>query len=173
MLPTLLTECSDFLIKSKGLPLIKNLPKTYEGFKKIKVRKKKNINKNFVKSFNESFTSYKDIIQRSVFANTVELCNENYEPFYIFPINKFKFMYNPVVRNTTDHYEEFFRKITSWLNEDDGKKVFSDVIKTHFNSDNLHEGLMLKSEIIIYGINYYYGIRKTLIDDYKSFIYDV
>ena len=82
-------------------------------------------------------------------------------------------MYNPVVRNTSDHYEEFFRKITSWLNEDDGKKVFSDVIKTHFNSDNLHEGLMLKSEIIIYGINYYYGIRKTLIDDYKSFIYDV
>ena len=157
MLPTLLNECSDFLIQSDGLPLTKNLPKTYAGFQKIKVRKKKLINKQYAQSFNETFNSYNDILQRSVFANTNEYCSPDREPFYIFPTNDFKFMYNPHVDNTQIHYEKSFKTITSWLNESDGKKVFSDVIKTHFISNDLVNGISSKSEIIIYGINYYYG----------------
>ena len=172
MIPTLLNECSDFLIQSNGLPLIKNLPKSYEGFKKVKVRKKHNT-KQYVETFNESFTSYNDILNRSVFANTAEQCTDDREPFYIFPTNDFKFMYNPLVDNTQIHYEKSFNTITSWLNESDGKKVFSDVIKTHFISNDLEFGISSKSEIIIYGINYYDGLRKSLIDDYKKFIYDV
>lgn len=173
MIPTLVDECSEFLIESKGKFLLKNLPKTYEGFKKIKVRKKKNLKNAFAPSFNHTFNSYNDLLNRAIFVNSLEPENNDKEPFYIFPINGYRFMYNTQVNNIKLEYEDFFSKLNSWLNEDDSKKVFSDIIKNHFISDNLDYAIRSKCEILFYGINYYYAIRKSLIDDYKKFIYDI
>lgn len=175
MLPTLVKECNQFLQISDGNPLIKNLPIHNDGFRKVKVRKKKNIKEDFVELFNEVFEDHEDLYQRAIFAssNTVTPnITDQIEPFYIFPIDGFKFMYAENVSNTSDTYKEIFDKLMQNLDNTQGIELFSDVLRFNYKKDNLAQGIKTGAEIIIYGIPYYYAIRKSLIDDYKQFFYD-
>lgn len=175
MLPTLSKECSEYLNLSEGNPLIKNLPIHNDGFRKVKVRKKKNLNSEFIELFNEVFEDHEDLYQRAIFASPNVIKSpvlDEVEPFYIFPIDGFKYMYAENVANTSDTYKEIFDKLMQNLQNEQGIEIFLDVLRFNYKKDNLAEGIKSGSEIIIYGVPYYYAIRKSIIDDYRKFFYD-
>lgn len=176
MTPTLIKECIEFLNLSNGQPLLKNLPVHRDGFRKVKVRKKKNENQ-FIKSFNEAFwTENEDLIQRSVFANGLTSFNEVndsvVEPFYVFPINGFKYMYSMEVRSSSLQYKETFDDLLETIGYESGVRLFTEVLKYDYLFSDLETGIASGAEIIIYDIPYYYAIRKSLIADYKAFVYN-
>ncbi len=173
MLPSVERECSEFLEISQGVPLLKSLPKARDGFLKVKVRQKKRTD-DFAKAFNDAFSETKPLLlQRSVFAHGesafVPSNDPNTEPFYIFPINGFRFMYN---QHTTSNlsYRDTLQKIESAIKKETALELFRDILKNDYVFDNLPVGISSGCEIIIYGIPYYYAVRKSLIDDYSGFL---
>lgn len=172
LLPTIKKECSKFLTESRATPLLKNLPTSYDGFSKIKVRVK-NKNEIFIDAFNLSFSKHKrNLFQRAIFANGeisfTPSVEEKLEPFYIFPINGFKFIYNPVVTNAFENYKHAVENLMKYVpSETVAIEMFSKVIQSSYRAEKLDFGILCGSEIIIYNIPYYYAIRKSLIDDYS------
>lgn len=171
MIPTISKECRQFLHESQGKHLIKMLPKGGEAFRRVKVRKK-DWNSNFISSFNNAFNSYKDLMQRSVLASNQPEQIEGREEFYIFPIDGYRFFYSPAVENTKNHYESLFNKLSECVKERSAD-IFVDVLKNQYVTDNIEIALSNNYELIIYDIPYYFALRKSLVDDYKTMIYDV
>ena len=171
MLPTINKECSDFLNKSNNLLLLKSLPKDKEGFRKVKVRQR-NIKEIFQNIFDKGLYNSKSITPRSVQAigenGYSDPQNDNLEPFYIFPINGFKYFYNPIVKNSQEQYSKLINKSLNIIDRDTIIDMFSESIKESYVSDNLYNGIAQGAEIIIYNIPYFYAIRKTVFDDLKQ-----
>lgn len=162
MIPTIANECSQFITESTGRYVVKNLPKKYQGFSKVKVRvgkTKDKISENFNIAFKDR--SYK-IHERAIFAytNINLLTNENdKEPFYIFPIDGYKILYNPEVKNLQTAYESI----------EIDNDLMTDVLSMSYDSGELSEVISHQCEIIFYSIPYYYAIRSSLVDDYHAF----
>ena len=171
MLPTLAYECSEFLMESGGKPLLKNLPKFRDGFIKVKVRHQRNSDP-FIENFNTALAGEQSrLLQRSVLAHGessfVPSKDPNLEPFYIFPIDGFKYMYNPSAASAME-YKDTFDKLISNIG-DSAPEIFQKLLKYDYVFDKLSEGIAGGSEIIFYGIPYYFALRKSIIDDYKLF----
>jgi hypothetical protein len=169
-LPTLQSECADFMHEASGAMLLKNLPKTYDGFRKVKIRKR-NVNEVFVEAFNRSFADHKNLFQRAMFANGASSFvarNDDTEPFYVFPINGYRFIYNPIVTNAFKQYKSDVDYLSKKISRAATVDMFAKVIKQSYVSDDLQHGIQTGAEIIIYGVPYYYAIRKSLLDDFKK-----
>lgn len=173
MLPTLIYECSEFLMESEGQPLLKNLPTDRDGFLKVKVRHQRNRNTDtFIENFNNAFADERSrLLHRSVVAHGesafVPSTNAKLEPFYIFPVDGFRYMYNPSTASTTQYKETFDKLITNV--GDSAPELFQKLLKYDYVFDKLSEGIVGGSEIIFYGIPYYFALRKSIIDDYERF----
>lgn len=175
MIPTLEKECKQYLIASQGNPLLKYLPSHADGFRKVKVRKKKQQD-NYIQSFNNAFfNEHEDLALRSIYANGLtsfdDSANTIAEPFYIFPIDGYKFMYSSEVSSSSLHYKETFEKLLEKIGNN-GVNIFIDLLKYNYTFENLENGIKTGAEIIIYNIPYYYAIRKSLVENYHSFIYE-
>jgi hypothetical protein len=176
-LKTIKSQCSQFLEESKQYPLLKNLSIYYEGFKKVKIRHKK-INNVFVEAFNQSFyNTHKDLFNRAIFANGMTPFNTTptsdvVEPFYIFPINGYNFLYNPLIFNSENQYLPEITKVKTIFDENAAIEMFKGVILSEYKVNHLDAALKIGAEVIFYGIPFYYAIRKSLVDDYKTFVYD-
>jgi len=167
-------QCSQFLEESGGLPVLKCLPEIYEDFQKVKVRKRKHTN-TFSNMFNGAFKNeINSLRERSIFVNGLATFEhnivENIEPFYIFPINGYKFLYSKEVENSTENYKQVLESILDQLGEKSGKDVFADLLRFTYISENLSVGIESGAEIIIYGIPYYYAIRESRIDSYDNLL---
>ena len=167
--------CSIFVEESKGLPLLKNLSTKYFDIQKVKVRKKNSSN-TFVNTFNEAFEEELDNLhQRAVFANGLDSfepadpISEGLEPFYIFPINGYRFMYSSEVENSNQDYKKVFDSMFEQFGDERGKDVVTDLLKFTYCHENLYEGIEKGSEIIIYNIPYFYAIRATS-DNYTELL---
>ncbi len=172
MLPTIVNECGLFLLESKGKPLIKSLPRHSDGFRKVKVRKKK-IKEEFEESFNKSFfTEFDEIRNRAVFCNGSQPVNQELEQFYVFPIDGYRFMYSPEVTNSTELYKDTFDKLIRTAGRNNGMDIFTDMLQLSYTYDDLPKAIDLGCEIIIYDISHYYAIRASLIDDYSNWFYN-
>lgn len=159
-------------MESGGKPLLKNLPRNRDGFVRVKVRQKRTTDA-FIENFNRAFEKERPrLLQRSVFAHGektfVESTNPALEPFYIFPIDGFKYMYAPSQSDTLV-FKDTFSKLVSNIGEP-GRELFKDLLKYGYVFDKLEEGISTGSEIIFYGIPYYFALRKSIIDDYKNFV---
>lgn len=165
MIPTITEECFQFLKESNGKYLIKNLPRDYMGFTKVKVRIRKQKN-DFINGVNKAFESKRhEFYGSSIFAYSSEklLTEESgKEPFYVFPIDGYKFVYNPQVSN-----------IDKELNVPDLKGMVSDIVNVSYKTDKLNEALSEDCEILVYNVPYYYAVRKSLVQDYRSFFYEL
>lgn len=170
MIPTISNECSQFLRESEGRYLIKNLPCKYEGFARVKVRVSKGKTK-FTESFNSAFENKKyHLHQRSIFAYTdysilTEMSAPNKEPFYVFPIDGYEVLFNPVVQSIRTDYKEFEQLHI------DGRLV-EDQLKMSYKAGTLREAIDSHCEVIIYGISHYYALRASLVEDYATFFND-
>lgn len=167
-------NCSQFLTDSNYLPLYKNLSQQYDDFQKVKVRKKNESN-NFTETFNEAFeTQHPGLRQRAIFANGESSFKptmaNNAEPFYIFPINGYKFMYSKEVQNSGSEYKQVFETLFTQFGEEKGNEVLTDLLRFTYTSSCLKEGIETGSEIIIYGIPYYYAVRVSSVDSYDDLI---
>jgi hypothetical protein len=169
-------NCRQFIEESGGFPMVKLLPKTYQDFQKVKIRKRKNV-ACFAESFNEVFEhEMHQLRERSLFANGEIFLRDNInhdktvEPFYVFPIDGYDFIYSKEVTDSTKNYSTVFNEIFNQLGENSAEKVFADLIKFTYTSQNLQEGLESGAEIIVYGIPYYYAIRETAINDYNNLL---
>lgn len=173
MLPTLAYECADFLNESAGKPLLKNLPSRIDGFVKIKLRHKKSSNL-FTENFNSAFANERvKLLQRSMFAQGdagfSPSTDPTMEPFYVFPIDGYRYMYNPHAASTDD-YRETFSKLLSSVGAG-AQDMFQTMLKYDYVFDDLKGGIEGGSQLIVYGIPYYFALRKSIIDDYDSFMY--
>jgi hypothetical protein len=162
ILPTIKKECSDFLNESNGEYIVKNLPKNYDGFAKVKVRLGKKSTK-FSKNFNTAFRDkMSKLYQRAIFTYTDISKLESIiieEPFFIFPINGYKYIFNPEIEDSKKDYNE--------LNIND--ILIAELLELSYQNNNLNEAFNYKCEIIFYNISYYYAIRASIVEDYKLF----
>lgn len=167
------TRCSQFISESGEIPLLKNLSCSYEDFHRVKVRKRKS-GDGFNNVFNDAFCDEAYLLrQRAMFANGPDSFNistaETLEPFFVFPIDGFKFMYSREVQNSDDDYKQVFETIVEQCG-DDSLDMVTDLLKFSYIHDHLAEGLENGCEVIIYNIPYYYALRASLVDDYDDLL---
>lgn len=165
-------ECAQFLLESNGIPLYKALPKTYSDFHKVKVRFKRT--ENIVSStFNQAFLKEApNLSQRAIFAySTPPSISEDMDMFYIFPIDKYKFLYSREVTNSTSDYKQVIDTILEAFDSiDKATDIVTDLLKYTYSSTHLHEGLMAKSEVILYGVPFYYALRANIQPNYSHIL---
>lgn len=171
MLPTIEKECSEFINNSNNYNLIKSFPKEYEGFRKVKVRKR-NVNEIISAIFDKGLYNNKNITARSIFVTgesgyQYPPPNSNLEPFYIFPINGFKFKYNPIVSNINQQYNFILEKTLKIISPDVAIDMFSESLHDSYYSDNLEQAIKSGAELMIYNIPYFYAIKKSVVDTIK------
>ena len=95
---------------------------------------------------------------------------EELEPFYIFPINGFKFLYSKEVENSSQEYKQVFDVMYENFGSEKGNEIIIDLLKFTYSSDKLHEGISNGSEIIIFNIPFYYAIRANTIISYSALV---
>lgn len=172
------TNCTQFIRESQGQPLFKNLSVSYNDFDKIKVRKRKGESGDFTQTFNEAFeTQHPGLRQRAIFANGGPTFQPIFdgvvEPFYVFPIDGYKFMYSREVENSGQEYKQVFDTLFEEFGEQKGNEVLTDLLKFTYTSVNLNEGIVSGSEIIIYGIPYFYAIKANSTENYQDLLTNI
>ncbi len=171
-------RCTQFLEESEGRPLMKNLPSEYGDFHKVKVRKRrqrKEDTREFAETFNEAFEDeLRDLRERAVFANgecSFEPADtEEAEPFYIFPIDGYRFMYSKEIENSSEDYKTVFDAVFEEFGADKGNEVITELLKFTYTGNNLSEGIDQGSEIILYNLPYFYAIRANTVEDYSELL---
>lgn len=165
-------RCSAFIIESNGLPLYKNLPESYPDFHKVKVRHGKQHDVRS-KTMNMAFESQnKQFTQRAIFTSgSVPQPEPANESFYIFPIDGFQFLYNMEIKESTNL--DAFDSIFEQYGEKEGCNLIADVLKFSYTTHNLQEGILHGSEIIVYGIPFYYALRSSVVESYDTLLTSV
>lgn len=163
-------ECSHFLRESAGHPLFKSLPDTYNDVHKVKVRMQKRKDQ-ISEAFNQAFKShFHNIRQRAIYAYASEQpLSESTEQFYVFPINGYKFLYSKQVSNSSADYKQVIDTLFENIDDiNNATSLVTDLLHLTYTDQNLVEGLIADSEIIMYGIPYYYAVRTSAISDYTK-----
>jgi len=157
----IISECSQFIEEAGGAPLFRALPTTYSNVHKVKVRKKKTnpINESFDHAFNEY---HPQLRQRAVFTHgevSDIVIEHNTEPFFVYPIDGYKFMYSTNITNSNQQYQQVFESIIDTFGDTVGPSTISDMLKFTYAHDNLNEGISAGAEIVLFNIPYYYAVR--------------
>lgn len=149
-------NCSRFIVESRGIPLLKNLPAHYEDVQRVKVRHKK-LNCTTTEIFNAAFAH--NLRQRAVFANgpssfkpILDETVEDHDIFYVFPTDSFRFIYNPAVEDSNGIFTEA-----------DDIELGVEVLRFGYTSLDLYEGIVHGAEIVLYNIPRYYCVRSSTI----------
>jgi len=166
---TIKNECSQFLNESAGLPVFRALPRAYDDFQRVKVRHQKRYD-SVSEAFNTAFQNEThNIVPRGIFTQSVMMKRSaETEPFYVFPIDGYKFIYSKGVQNSNINFRQVFETLNR--NVDDAFDITTDLIKYTYTKKNLVEGITSDSEIIFYGIPHFYAVRVSAIDSYNKLI---
>jgi hypothetical protein len=164
-------ECGRFILESEGHPLVKDLPRSYDDFKKVKVRLKKCVhNTKLNQVFGEALGV--DLYKTTLLArgdNGVESDNPEFEPFYIFPVDKYQFVYSSEVCDVAKSYGNLIDTLTEKMPEREAEAIIKDLLKFTYNRSDLAEGIRSGAEIVFFGLPKYYALRKSLITSYERF----
>lgn len=167
-------QCSEFLSEAGNLPLLKNLPRDYGDFHKVKIRKRKLRKQDSIEIsevFHEAFEKEtQHIREKAVFAygeQSFDPADDGLdEPYYIFPVDGYRYLYSKEVSNSNKTYQEAFDSIFERLGADKGTEIITELLRFIYVGDNLQEGIEQGSEIIIYNIPYFYAIKVSTVDDF-------
>lgn len=169
-----LRQCTQFLHESGGEPLLKNLSQneSQDWFRQVKVRHHKKESP-IIESFNEAFESKFDIQkihQRAIFTNGIKSfrIQEGYETFYVFPINRYNFIYNPEVTSANNRYQSTFEELQETFDEETVKGLITELLGYTYVSENLSEGIERGAEIVFFGIPYYYAVQQNQFPEYDK-----
>lgn len=164
-------DCSRFLREAHDLPLLKALPSGYTNFKKIKVRKKKSqINTPLNRVFRNTVGI--DLYETTMFASKNTSINDtfNMDLFYVFPVDKYKFLYSLEVKNTSISYGTLLETLTEVMGSTSSEQVVSELIELNYVQDNLADGIKSGSEIVFFGIPKYYAVRCSVFNSYEKLL---
>lgn len=163
--------CSDYIIESNYNPIYKLLPVKYNDVHRVKVRaqnKEGIVATVYNKAFeNETF----NISGRAIITecDKPSSCTDlNLEPFYIFPLNEYKFLYSKEVKDSSKNTQTTINTIFEQFPTDDGIDLMVDILKYTYVNTNLLEGIISKSEIIFYNIPAYYAVRCSKYEKYQQ-----
>ncbi len=167
-------SCSSFLADSLGMPLYKVQPATIDTFRRVKVRQRKDVDV-VTEAFNSAFVDMAHSIrQRSIIVESMPptITTPNTVPVYVFPVNKFNFLYSTTVKNSAEVYDQLYETLcVNDIETQSAMTIVVDLIRSTYTNDSLVEGIMSGSEIIIYNIPAYFTIRADLYEDYDA-LYD-
>lgn len=167
------SECSQFIIESNGLALYKALPKSYSDIHKVKVRFKKKADL-VSAAFNHAFLhETHKLSQRAVFtsASRPSQLSPDLDLFYVLPINNYRFLYSKEVTNSSSDYKQVVDTIfESFDDVEHATEIITDLLKFSYSATSLNEGIAAGSEIILYGVPYYYAIRTSTFPTYNRII---
>lgn len=176
-LKTIHKECSTFLEESDGMPLLKNLPVTYNDTHKVKVRKKSYEEDTFVETFNEAFDTYNQLRQRAIFANGYSSFVADNDPtldaYYIFPIDGYQFIYCSEVKHSSNDYKQVVSYLFEEFGSERGHDMAIELLKFSYNDIELSQGIQKGSEIILYRIPYYYAIKVMSVKSYYHILNNI
>ena len=151
-------QCAQFINESQGMPVLKNLPISYNSFKKVKVRHTREhgvIGEQVSRAFQQP-----KLLQRAVFVNGPSsfepILNERvceYNIFYVFVPDAFKFLYNPAIQHSK------FDELTVL-----GEPLIGEVLNYGYVDSDLYEGINVGAELIMYNIPYYFCINAEATD---------
>lgn len=169
---TIKADCSQFLKESAGLPLLKALPTAYFNFHKVKVRlqkRKDSVNEVFERAFGSTFVNLR---QRAIFTYpAAPAITETTEPFYVFPVNGYKYLYSKEVTNSSNDYKRVVDTLfEQFEDQQQASDIVTDLLKYTYSATSLHEGIVSNSEIILYGIPFYYAVRASACQGYTSLL---
>lgn len=167
------SEITEFLSEAGTHPLYKLLPVNNEPLKKIKVRKNKRSN-NFDKLFNNAFSQEtKDIRQRSLYASGKIPASTDplVEPYYIFPINGYKYLYCSKVQQSNEDYKAVVDLIFD--RTEYPEDLMHDLLKFTYSNKDMQNGIVKGAEMIFYNIPYYYAIKVSNYKNYKRILTDI
>lgn len=173
-LRTIHEQCSTFLTECGTLPLYKLLPRSYADLQRVKVRLGKRRD-GVSEAFNKAFTDYTNIRQRAVFAAGTPLKEtKDFEPFYVFPIDGFRFAYSKEVQNSSTDYQHMFESLMAKFDDTQtAVEIVSDLVSYTYSRSRLVEGITSKCEIILYNIPYYYAVRANTHNQYAKLIGEI
>ncbi len=158
-------NCSQFLRESNGKPLYKHLPVSYADVKRVKVRHQKH-NNIVTEAYDRAF-NISGLRGRAVFTHSyLKEQPENTDLFYVFPPDKYQFLYN---RNVTDSSAEY-KQIIETLGDDEhaALDIVADLIKYTYTNDNLCEALRADTEVMLFNIPYFYAVRVSSMTKYPT-----
>lgn len=169
-------ECSQYLQEVSYRHVIRDLPRTYDDVHRVKIRQKRSQD-TITQVFNEAFSNIHHMRQRSLITHTQALpCTDTHEPFYVFPVNGYNFMYSKEVSNSTADYKHLIDVVfEQFTQEDDAAAIVADVVKHSYTNHSIVEGIDAGAEIIFYNIPYYYAIRCSKYPIYEQltpYLYD-
>lgn len=149
-----LSSCTDFLKQSNGQPLIKEL-QNVRSFRKLKARHR---NKSFSSLLNDAFNS--SIGTRCITtASTVDELTDHH--YYVFPINGFKFLYDPTGTPVTS-YQSLTKTVQTELVEE--------LMRLNIEGSDLTQALSIGTEVVLYDIPYCYAVNVKTVSDYNNLL---
>lgn len=166
--------CSQFIAESNGLPLYRSLLIKGEHARRVKVRQRRTEG-TISEVFNEAFKERsKNIYQRAIFATTEpDQVTESTEPFYVFPLNGYRFLYCKEVHKSNTGFQTAFDTIIEQFG-DDGEQaaaeILQDLLTISYVDTNLNEGIFKGSEIIIYNTPSFIAVRCSSVGGYEEAI---
>ena len=166
--------CSQFIVESGGLPLFRSLQISGEHARRVKVRQRKN-ESSVTEAFNAAFVERsRNIYQRAIFATTnPEPLTSTTEPFYVFPLNGYRFMYCTEVNKTNTGFQNAIDTLMEQFGEDsenEAVSVLKELLRYSYVDSDLHEGITRGSEIIIYNTPSYVAVRCSSVEEYHDAI---
>ena len=163
------THCSRFIQESVGLPVFRALPSDGNDFRRVKVRYHKRSD-SVSELFNTALESVaRNIVPRGIFTQpTVMEHQEGYEPFYVFPVNGYRFLYSKGVQNSNMNFRTMMTELEEKV--DGAHELTRDLIKYTYVTENLEEGIHSGSEIIFFNIPSYYAVKCSAVKSYSSLI---
>jgi hypothetical protein len=121
--------------------------------------------------FNEAFSQVYNLRQRAVITHASPIIGDQQEPFYVFPINGYKFLYSKEVKDSASDYNHVIDTVFErFASMDHAAEIVTDVVKASYTDTNLLEGLRAGAEIILYNIPYFYAVKQSVYPDYKTLL---
>lgn len=168
-------SCDQYISMNES-PLLKNVLGKEEAFARIKVRFHRRTS-DFISVFNDVLAqkyNIPNLHQRSVFANgtTSFVPLEEATPYYVFPINGFKFMYSPSIQSSDNEYRSIFETLLEKCDGDEPQAAsfLKDLMSYNYVSEDLEQGVVDGCEIILYNIPYYYAVNAVNFPDYQELL---
>lgn len=163
------TKCSQFLVESGPVPLVRILPIGSPSVTRIKARKKKHPSE-VGSLFDQAFERYHPSLTRgSIIAHPMgsEVIGSTQplgELYYIIPEDGYRYIYNPSVSSSSTSYQQIISEVATSLGSyTDAVEVLADILRSTYRTSGLSEAIDKGAEVIIYDTPAYYAVRATAI----------
>ena len=140
--------------KSNNKPLIKEL-NDVKSFKKLKARHR---NKQYSSILNDAFDDSIGTRCITTTSNTSDLSENDY---YIFPINGFKFLYDPQGMSGTSYHE-----LTDTIKTD----LVKELMRFNLEESDLNHALSINTEVVLYNIPFCYAVNVKSFNSYDELL---